>query len=199
MNDPRPAMGEAPAAGEVSYPELLRRDYGELIDALDLDPLQKHFLRSRWLDQVLWMEGRANAARRWYYRLRITAIVLGVVVPSLISWNVGGAEGSGWRVMPTLIVFLSLVVTVSTALEEFFHFGERWRHYRRTLERLKTEGWHYFQRSGIYEKLSGHREAYPAFAAAVEGILQQDVDTFITRVVQEKAAEKKDKAADSRG
>ncbi len=46
----------------------------ELIDVLDLADLQKRFLRSRWLEQVLWMGTRAKNARNWYYTLRLTAI-----------------------------------------------------------------------------------------------------------------------------
>ena len=35
---------------------------------------------------------------------------------------------------------VSLVVAISAAVEQFFHFGDRWRNYRRTAERLKSEG-----------------------------------------------------------
>lgn len=43
-------------AAENSYYEFLKQNFGKLIEALQLSDLQKNFLRSRWLDQVLWME-----------------------------------------------------------------------------------------------------------------------------------------------
>ncbi len=46
-----------------AYTEWLKKDYGYIIDKLELSDIQKHFLRTRWLDQVLWMEGRANIAQ----------------------------------------------------------------------------------------------------------------------------------------
>src|ERR687886_2223849 len=99
----------------TSYRESLKQDLGELIAALDLSDLQRHFLRSRWLDQVLWMEGRADRARDWYYRLRLTTIIGGVIIPALVSLNIGGAIV--WVIY--LITFgLSLLVAISAAVEE---------------------------------------------------------------------------------
>ncbi len=65
------------------YREWLKQDMGSLIDQLDITDLQKHFLHSRWLDQVLWMEGKSDSAQKSYYLLRLTAIIGGVIVPAL--------------------------------------------------------------------------------------------------------------------
>jgi len=40
------------AAGNA-YGDWLQQEFGGLIDALGLDEMQKRFLRSRWLDQVI--------------------------------------------------------------------------------------------------------------------------------------------------
>ena len=42
-------------------------------------------MRSRWLDQIVWLEGKANGSQRWYYGLRLVAIVGGLIVPALIQ------------------------------------------------------------------------------------------------------------------
>ena len=56
-----------------------------------------------------------------------------------VSLNI---NGSGMRQVFVWVTFaLSQVVAISAAIEEFFHYGERWRHYRRTAESLKTQGW----------------------------------------------------------
>ena len=188
-----------------AYHQWLKEDLGTLIDALELPDLQKHFLRSRWLDQVIWMEGKADSARSWYYRLRLTVIIGGVIIPALVSLNtlaftspdIGGGTipNLGWFV-PTagLIAFiLSLVVALSAAVEQFFNYGERWRHYRRMVETLKIEGWQFFQLSGPYHRYKSHAEAYPTFAARTEETNQHDVEAYITGVVREKEEDKEEK------
>jgi hypothetical protein len=41
-----------------AYSEFLKKDLGSLIEDLKLEEIQKHFLRSRSLDQVLWRGSR---------------------------------------------------------------------------------------------------------------------------------------------
>ncbi len=45
------------------YREWLKEDYGKIIDSLEINDQQKHFMRSRWLDQVLWMEGKSDSSQ----------------------------------------------------------------------------------------------------------------------------------------
>jgi hypothetical protein len=156
-----------------------------MIDVLDdLSVLQKRFLHSRWLDQLLWLDGKARTSQTRYYALRLVAIIGGVIVPSLVGLRLDN---------PGLIsvfkfwftISLSLLVAICVAVEEFFHYGERWRHYRRLVEILKSEGWQFFQLAGAYENYPRHSEAYSAFAARVEEILRQDMEMFLTQVAQE--------------
>jgi hypothetical protein len=174
---------------KAPYRELLKQDLGSLIDALEITELQKHFLHSRWLDQVLWMEGKADHAQKRYYLFRLTAIVGGVTVPALVSLNLGSTGVMVYIRWATFVI--SLLVAVSVAVEEFFHYGERWRHYRSSVERLKIEGWEFFQLSGQYRDLK-HAEAYPVFAEKVEDILRHEGDAYISEVVREKKKEKPD-------
>ncbi len=82
-------------AARSSYSDFLKADLGAMIDALGLSDLQKHMVHARWLDQVLWMERRANAARDRYYALRLTTIVGGVILPALVSLNVSDSAAAG--------------------------------------------------------------------------------------------------------
>jgi hypothetical protein len=166
-----------------TYVDLLVADFNNLIAAMDVDDVYKHFLRSRWLDQVTWLEGKADGARRWYYTLRLTAIIGGVIIPALVSLNIGG-QAAIWTRWSVFV--LSLLVAISTAMEEFFHYGDRWRHYRQTVETLKSEGWQFFQLAGNYRRFQKHTQAYPRFATRVEEIGQHDVQLYITEVVDEK-------------
>jgi len=172
------------------YREFLKKDFSEIFDTLKLQDLQRKFLASRWLDQVLWMEAQAGQARNRYYRARLITIVGGIILPALVSLN----NTSNAKVRDVLIwgsFGLSQVVAVSAAVEEFFHYGERWRHYRRTVESLKTQGWQFFQLSGTYINFSTHEQAFSAFAGQIEEIIQRDVEVYATQVVQEKKQEDK--------
>ena len=83
---------------------------------------------------------------------------------------------------------VSLVVALSAAVEEFFRYGERWRHYRRMTESLKSEGWQFLQLSGAYANQT-HIEAYPSFAARVEELSREEVESYITQLAKDKKQE----------
>jgi Protein of unknown function (DUF4231) len=158
-----------------------------LIEDLALDPLQKRYVRSRWLDQLLWMESRAERARKSYYALQLVTIIGGVAIPPMVSLDMGprGAVVAHW-----LAIGLGLVVAVSAAVEGFFHFGDRWKQYRRDAELLKGEGWQFSQRSGPYQAATTHADAYPAFVNRVEQVIQKEVEAYFTQVVRSKKEEK---------
>ena len=170
-----------------TYRDELKASLGEMIGSLDdLEPLQKEFLTRRWLDQLLWMEGGAQKSQKRYYGLRLVTVLGAVIVPVLVSLDVGGDAG---EVVSWATVLVSLVVAASAALEEFFNYGERWRHYRRTVERLKAEGWRFFELVGEYASPDGHAGAFPRFADRVESLFSEEVDVYVTQVVREKKAE----------
>jgi hypothetical protein len=178
-----------------SYEKWLKEDLDQLISALDLSELNKHSLRSRWLNQVLWMEKKAAKCQRRYYALRLTTIIGGVIVPALVGLNLTDNQVATTSIQGATFG-LSMIVAISVATEEFFHFGERWRHYRSTAERLKIEGWQFFQLAGPYKDFKDHAEAYSSFATRTESIHQQEVDVYISEVVKEK---KKDETKNNGG
>jgi hypothetical protein len=192
------------------YREFLEKDFGELFENLELKDRQKHYLRSRWLDQVLWMEGRAGRARDLYYKLRLTTIIGGVIIPALVSLssvsagilNPGNPESN--ETTSSLYIrdaiswsafVLSQVVAISAATEQFFNYGDRWRNYRRSVESLKTQGWQFFQLSGPYLPFKTHEEAFNTFAGQVEQIIQQDVEIYATQITQPKGRDDDDDSA----
>lgn len=169
---------------ETSYGGGLKQEFGTLIDALQLADIQKRFLRARWLDQVMWMESKCAKTQRWYFILRLVSIIGGVIVPALVGLKIGGANATA--IVSWTTFFLSLAVAISVAAEGFFRYGERWRHYRRTVELLKIQAWQFFQLSGPYQRLASHSAAFSLFAGKVEGIMQNEVEGFIAEVVKEK-------------
>ena len=167
-------------ASQNSYGDQERQSLNAVIDSLSLNDLDKHFLRSRWLAQTIWMGGRARSARNRYYVLRLTAIILGLIIPVLVSLNVTAEANSAVRLVT---IFLSLLVATSAAIEEFFQYGERWRHYRGTAEALKNEGWRFFSRSDPYSQYDTHQSAYPLFVSRVSELMARDVQVYITEIV----------------
>ncbi|MDZ8188164.1 MAG: DUF4231 domain-containing protein [Nostoc sp. ChiSLP02] len=186
-------------AKKNSYQEFLKEDFNKLFEGMKLGDVQRHFLRSRWLDQVLWMEGKANFSRDRYYFWRLSTIIGGVILPALITLNLNTdlknkIPGTNIEVKNLINVstfVLGQFVAISAAVEEFFHYGERWRHYRRTVESLKTQGWQFSQLTGPYRDYTSHEQAFNFFAGQVEDIIQRDVEIYATQVVQEKKEEQK--------
>jgi hypothetical protein len=161
-----------------------------VIDTLDMSEKRKEWMRDRWLDQVLWFDRRALHANRRYSVLRIVAISGGVIVPALVSLSQGAGDAwiRDWATPGAFV--LSILVAISVGLDSFFHFGERWRHFRRTAELLKTEGWLFIEGGGRYKRYqhisSFHDKAFPLFATKVEELVRRDVEVYLTRIVQEK-------------
>ena len=157
--------------------DYVTEQFTVLIDQLELPDLNKQFMKSRWLDQLSWLEKRSGETKRWSNRLRLMIIVGGVLIPALVSLNFTDnqlGETIGW------VTFgLSQVVAISAAVEEYFHFSDKYTQYRQTAECLKSEAWQFLQFSGFYKKYSDHETAYPAFATRVEQFIQKDVQTFV--------------------
>jgi hypothetical protein len=168
-----------------SYADWLKEELGGVVDDLELHDRQKRYLRSRWLDQIVWLEGAAKRNQRRYYTLRLVAIIGGVIVPALVSLNVRKDDVASAIAWTTFAV--SLVVAAAVAVEEFFHYGDRWRHYRRSAELLKGEGWQYFELTGAYAGHRTHASAFRTFAAGVEGVIGEDVADYLTHVTKERA------------
>jgi hypothetical protein len=179
-----------------SYQEQLKQDFGELFGMLQLPERQEHYLRSRWLDQVIYMEGRAGRARDLHYRLRLTTIIGGVIIPALVSLNLTTNDNAQLKQTLAISTFvLSQVVAISAATEEFFNYGDRWRNYRRSVESLKTQGWQFFQLTNAYQSYPTHEKAFKAFSFQVEQILQKDVEIYATQTTEKPDAKKPRRAS----
>jgi hypothetical protein len=180
-------------AKKTTYRDYLKQEMSDLIDQIDLSPLQKRFIKGRWLDQLLWLEGRATKSRNQHYILRLITIIGGVIVPALVSVSSVNAKDSNLPVIFGWTAFgLSQAVAISAAVEELFSFGEKYRQYRNTAESLKIEGWQFFQLSGSYKDAKNHGDAYTTFATNVENIIQKDVQGFVSQAIK---VEEESKAA----
>src|SRR3954468_21241324 len=158
----------------------LRDDLSELIDSLSITEKRKHFVRSRWLESLLWMESAAQRSRRRYYVLRLVTVVGAVTIPALVSIN---AVGKTNAVVTWVTFTISLIVGASAPVDGFFHFGDRWRHYRSIVEEMKTEGWDLHELSGAYAEDGGtHETDFPLFVKRIDTLLVRETQTYIAEI-----------------
>jgi hypothetical protein len=183
----------AAAANERAAERGTGQRLGALLDALDLDPARKELLRQRWLDQVVWTSRQARKAHGRYLWVRLPVVIGGVAIPGLLTilLSAGTAQTVPWLLnVPIegvrLITFVtSLTVAILSAVEEVLHYADRWHHYRRTSELLKTLGWQYLALSGAFRHYASHAEAYAPFAERVEDVLNEDVEGYLGAVANE--------------
>lgn len=179
-------------AKKNTYSDYLKQTLGGLIDRLDISDLRKEFLKNRWLDQVMWLEGRATKERDRHYKLRLVTIIGGVIVPVMVGFKTQNEDFD--TQLSYAALGLSTIVAVSAAVEEFFLPGEKYRNYRSTAESMKIEGWQFMQLAGPYRKFKVHSDAYKAFAQRVEAYIQKDVEGFIARLEEKQEESKEDTA-----
>ncbi|MEB3295263.1 MAG: DUF4231 domain-containing protein [Synechococcales bacterium] len=170
-DSPTPPAPPAP----LSYSDQLKQDYAAIIDKLELTDLQKDYLKQRWLDQVLWLEKRAGQMRDLHQRLRISAIVLGAIIPVLVTFNFDTKID---QVVKAVLATAGAGVTIVSALEGFGQYGNRWYSYRKSVELMKSHGWQFFEKTGSYQTYAHHTEALPVFINRIEEIIQQDVQVY---------------------
>ncbi|MEO1374577.1 MAG: DUF4231 domain-containing protein [Cyanobacteria bacterium J06635_10] len=134
-------------------------------------------MKSRWLDQLLWLEDRAKSTKTWSTRLRLMTIIGGVLVPAFVSLNFN--DNSFGHYIGWVTFGLSQMVAISASIEQYFGFNEKQTLYRKTAESLKSEAWKFFQLTGSYKDFPNHSSAYSKFALRVEKFIQEDVQAMM--------------------
>jgi hypothetical protein len=158
---------------------------------LGLSNLQKGYLRSRWLEQMLQTSAKYNRALRSFYALRLTTVVGCLFILLLVSLNAIGHDWAWGGYVRGVTIFFSLLVSVCVVIEHLFNFGESYRRYERTAERLKTEGWRFLQLSGFYQSYKSHSDAFAVFANQIEALSQTDVEVYNFDAARERRVEAK--------
>lgn len=173
----------------ASYRARLRNDLSAMIESeeLSLSNLHKQYLRSRWLEQVLRMEQEVARATNRYHALRLITVVGCLFILVLVSIKIDDAKWATSIHYSTIA--LSLLVSISVAVEQVFQYGKRWWQAERIAERLKTEGWRFLQLSGRYRHYASHTEAFPIFANQIEDLSQREVEAYVVEIVREKEKE----------
>ncbi|HEY9404290.1 MAG TPA: DUF4231 domain-containing protein [Pyrinomonadaceae bacterium] len=173
----------------AGYRAWLSEDLGALIESKDLSlsNLQKGFVRSRWLQQVLRLDYELQRALKKYQILRLATALGCLVILMLVSVGFDEARLGTWAApVRYLTILVTLLVSGSVVIEHLFNYGQRWRDTEQNLERLQTEGWRFLQLSGHYRHYENHAAAFSAFVNQVEELSQHEVEVYSSRVLHER-------------
>ncbi|MDX6271877.1 MAG: hypothetical protein QOD28_3100 [Acidobacteriota bacterium] len=173
----------------AGYRAWLSEDLGALIESKDLSlsHLQKGYVRSRWLQQVLRLDYEFQRALKKYQVLRLATALGCLVILMLVSVGFDEARLGTWAApLRYLTILLTLAVSGSVVIEHLFNYGQRWRDTEHNLERLQTEGWRFLQLSGHYRHYENHSAAFSAFVNQVEELSQHEVEVYSSRVLHER-------------
>ena len=173
----------------AGYRAWMSEDLGALVESKDLtlSHLQKGYVRSRWLQQVLRLDYELQRALKKYQVLRLATALGCLVILMLVSL---GFEEGRWGTWSNGVryatILTALLVAACIVVEHLFNYGERWRETEQHLERLQTEGWRFLQLSGHYRHYENHAEAFAAFVNQVEELSQREVEVYSSRVLHER-------------
>jgi uncharacterized protein DUF4231 len=123
------------------------------------DEARKVYWTKAWELTVVHAVTRVESNRKEFYRLRLTAIISAITVPSLVGLNLSGTGGSAVR---WLTFALSLIAALSTAIVTLFRFGDRWLMYRELSNGLMSAGW------ALVNSPATDPEAWARFTAATD-------------------------------
>jgi hypothetical protein len=149
-----------------------------IVDELDLSPLQKSIVKSRYISLVEDTYARANRIALIYYISHLIVTVGSLIVPALMSIQYMTAQNEIYWVTWSL----SLLVTTSNGLLVFFKIDKKYLYLHTNVEKLTTEGWQFSQLSGHYSgfhtpgKAPTHENQFIFFCHRVEKIRMREVD-----------------------
>lgn len=173
----------------AGYRAWLSEDLGALVESKDLalSNLQKGYVRSRWLQQVLRLDYELQRALKRYQILRLATALGCLVILMLVSIGFDEGRWGAWsNGVRYLTIICTLLVAASVVVEHLFNYGERRRETEQHLERLQTEGWRFLQLSGHYRHYESHAAAFSAFVNQVEEMSQREVEVYSSRVMHER-------------
>jgi hypothetical protein len=163
----------------------------DAIDEVGLDEQMRSYFKRRYLEYLVWLEEGSGKNLVVYYALRIPAIILAALVPALVALD----PGYRGRI---ITVVLGVVVAATTAVEHFLGSGQRWRHYRGSVELMKSEGWLYLQLAGPYASYPTLEAAFPTFVARVEILMRDEVREYVSTIVAEQQSSPNAPSADEK-
>ena len=142
----------------------------DLLNGLELDEDKKIIIRLRWLEIAKVMETRANTYMKLYNTLQFITLVTIIVTPVFINLS------------PVIATVSGILAALSLGINQSFQYEKKWRHYRKNVELIYSEGYDYFSLGGKYLSYENHEDAYRTFVSNIEAIIKSEVETYFLKV-----------------
>jgi hypothetical protein len=120
-----------------------------------------------------WYDRKAVLSKSRYLRMRALTVIAGGIVPVFINIQSSINDLIGYPVMRAVVTVISLFVVVAVSLESVFHYGEQWKNYRSTEQRLGHEQIEFLAKIGAYKGLS-QDNAFELFVERVEDAISSE-------------------------
>jgi hypothetical protein len=146
-----------------------RSKFQNMLQTMDLSPIQKQIIQTRYLNILENFQGRARNYGIMFYIGHIVITVGSLFVPALLSIQNSDKsfvyQTGNFTVHIYWATFiLSLLVTIFNAILTLFKIDKKYYFLNTTLERLRSEGWQYFGLTGRYSgQLLKNRNERPTY------------------------------------
>jgi hypothetical protein len=136
------------------------------------------YIQARVLQFIGWYDKKAVSAKSAYLKLRTASVVGALIVP--IAANL---SFTGYDIYKTgVITVLSLLVSISVALDGVYHFGDQWKNYRSTEQFLSREKVLFQTGEGPYRGLAPD-DAFLLFVERCEGQIASENSATLNVIV----------------
>lgn len=169
-----------------------RKNIVYIIENAELDDYKKAILVRRFVKQVVYYERKCDKFR-YYYNLFRTSVTIGsILLPALLSiQNItltsdGNDDKYFQRIVYWLTWGISLGVTVCNGIIQLYSLDKLYYSSSMLTEKLKSEGWKFFQLSGKYQFFSSHDEAFIPFCDEIEKLKMEQVIHEYSELPQDK-------------
>ena len=151
------------------------RKVTSIVEDLDLDDFQKKILFKRYIRQVAIYEKRTKEFGITYNAFRTVVTVGSILLPAFLSIQNDDDYSTNiyWTTWG-----ISIVITLCNGCIQLYSLDKNYITFSYIVEKLKTEGWRYFQCSGHY-KYKTHRENFVNFCEMIEKLKMKQVSKEI--------------------
>jgi hypothetical protein len=161
-----------------------RSDIETVLDGIDLPPIQKQHIQSRYINILENMKKRVRKYSIVFHTGHFIITVGSLFVPALLSIQNSNVSFSinGYSIPVYIITFIvSLLVTIFNGILTLFKIDKKYYFLTTTMERLRSEGWQFLGLTGRYSgnlnnTIPTHANQFLYFTHQIEKIKMKQVE-----------------------
>ena len=151
----------------------MSKKFADALELADLAPFRKIIVMNRFLHVVDRLQKRATSYGVYNAIGSVVISIGSLLTPALLSIKSDDNEDAIFHCTWSC----ALATALSSSLMQLFQVTKRYVLFAKTLEKLQSEGFQYFELAGPYrtDKPGGHSEMFTSFCANVETIHSAEV------------------------